>query len=175
METRLAKLERTDRWLIMAISGLFLLAIVGWTSQSPPKVIRAQSFVLVDSAGHELGALTTNDGHPGLMLSTAERNGPSVTLLVQDSYASIMLQGGAEGNPKVFLTADSENATLGLLGQGSMEATVIVLISNQQDSTIGVHDGIGRPRILMNGNTGKLLFLSEEGERNYELPPPATD
>ena len=194
MEKRLAKLERTNRWLMLAMSVLCLLAIIGWSSQVPPKEIRAQGFVLVDSEGNVLGTFGIVDGHPGLRLGKYSGK-PHVIIGADDGAAALMISNGTGDKPLLWLTADNKSASLKFAAGGASEPTATLFVSSglgglslvgdasnagpradlaasSQESGLVVKDGNGRARVLIDGKTGGLQLFSEEGKSTYRLPPP---
>jgi hypothetical protein len=68
---RVEALERRNRRLTWLLSTALLLAgsaVAAGSALAPARVIRAQAFLLVDSAGHVEAALRDTAGSPGLRL-----------------------------------------------------------------------------------------------------------
>ncbi|MEO7453510.1 MAG: hypothetical protein ABIV13_01960 [Fimbriimonadales bacterium] len=70
LESRMKKLERTNRLLLTFAAAGIAAALIGW--QAVPNSIKARSFEVIDDKGKQRAALWTGDGAVGLALNDAD-------------------------------------------------------------------------------------------------------
>lgn len=100
LELRVARLERTNRWLkggALMLMGVALLALDN--DQGGAEVIEAHRFVLLDGEGGKVGELKVEDGSPGLLMYDAA--GVTRVSLSHDDEATALYLRDGDGDVRV--------------------------------------------------------------------------
>ncbi|HVL38936.1 MAG TPA: hypothetical protein VM328_06040 [Fimbriimonadaceae bacterium] len=151
LETRLRRLERTNRRWMIACGALALLPIVafGCGSREPRayEVLRARKFELVDPSGQSRG------------------------LLFFDKEGAVLSLDDSEGKVRIALAASQARPTIELFDETSQRR--LALTAEREGSTLEIYDEAGQLR----GTIGQykddhwLAFQDRQGRVSYSVPP----
>jgi hypothetical protein len=100
IEARLARVERTNRWLVGVAAGSVALLLAAGASREEATV-RARAFVVVDEAGRPRAELAVRDGHPALLLRDA--SGVERLLATDDADGTRVYLNDGDGTTRVGL------------------------------------------------------------------------
>ena len=146
LEARVARLERTNRRLFLALGVGAALLATGF--QKTQDVLRTRRIEVVDERGVPLAILASARDNGGGELTLRDADGERrVNLAAERGGASLRLQGGKADDPAgtAALRADATGAALGLVGSRAAISAAV-----RKD----------RPRIATTDGVGKETFVA---------------
>jgi hypothetical protein len=166
VQARLDRLEKQNRWLRRSLVVALTVAGVAWlTGQSPPgqaqprqdRTVEAERFVLLDATGKKRAVLGAEKlpnqevpGSPGLYLFDDEGN------------VRIVLNTTKEGGAGIAVCDRTPN----------LNPQVVLMMSKEGNAGLGLQDGNGKSRALMEMEKDKapvLILQDENGKKKLAM------
>ena len=146
-EHRLIRLERSNRHLRAGLISVVILGavicLVGADAPTP-RVIRASSFVLVDSAGRERAELSNNGKSVGLQL--LNQDGTRAVVIAAAKDVNGMFISDAAGQARTSLTVTATGEDLAFLRPASPRETFLIT-DNTAGTGIAIRDAAGHEMV----------------------------
>ena len=183
LESRVARLERQLRFqrAVTALALLALVALTGWGAlQSPPEVIRARRFEVINRTGRPLVTLLTNEY--GGLVQTLGNDGVSGVTLGASSTGGVVGVRDAKPSlfPRVELSTDDTGGQLAVRSWRGFAVEVdrdgLAVAHTQEDGNftrvdarvvLGVTEHGGHIRVL--GGTGQQAATIQADERGVGI------
>ena len=190
LEDRVSRLERSNRWLVVACAVLVLLPLLAFTATRVQAVdlLRTKKLELVDDAGRVRASLSVVQNEPqfGLFDETGEpRVGVSagslylwggtgdagITLRISSHGSPYLSLSDAAGKSRVRLDATDTETRL-TLSDGTTDTPSVMLGLAETGAllTLVEPSGNGAARLLATGSGGALLLTDSDGRDSYAAP-----
>lgn len=164
-EQRLLRLERSNRRLRIGLISIAMasagICLLGATNPAP-KVLKANSFVLVDAAGNERGEFSSNPKAVALQL--LNQNGTRAVIIAAGSESNAVSVNDNSGETRMFLDASDKSADLGVVRDGSPKEKLLIT-DNDAGTELAIRDQSGHEMVDVGVSAkGPDIMISDANE-----------
>jgi hypothetical protein len=139
---RLARAERTIRWLTALTTALALAGLVLWVAQVVPAspILEARGFVVRDERWQERAALGLRpDGSPMLRLNNRAGRARAFMFVRDDGVASFRLTDSS-GVHRAQIAVDASGAPWVMLSDAGGRSRFLLQLANDASPTMAIRD-----------------------------------
>ncbi len=144
---------------------------VSAAKESPhEKVVRAESFELVDASGEKRAYWTHQDG--STILRIGDRQADENTFILMQKPHGVALALASSGHNSIMVNCDKDGAYLKFLDKSLRTARLTAQLDSNGVPSLTIRDRDGTSRAVYGGPEGsEILLFGEDGAAIWAAPP----